>query len=260
MTAMTIDNSDDGTMTTSAKDDGARRLFLVLGILGLLLLSFLPSTLALPVPATGLTPGASSRRNLTTSDNMNVSAVAGNVTQIDILGISITTSWQGFYGNISGNIILADASNNSFYEWGNGTSITGEVFASRATDIVWNTINCSNSTQIAQEEAYLNQSAGASDSVSNTFNETDHTPFLVGLRNMHDCPSTNVFTSGSKVNGNWDQILLADTANKTVYTTIIDRGTQGFDGRMWDFQLLVGENGKNGDTATMTYYFFTELG
>ncbi len=245
---------------TTAATGRTGRLSLAVGILALLLLAYLPTALAVPVPATGLTPGGSSRRNLTTSDNTNVSAVAGNVTRIDILGISITTSWQGFYGNISGNIILADANNDSFYEWGNGTSINGEVFASRDAVIDWGTINCSNSTQIAQEEAYLNQSAGDGDSVSNTFNETDHAPFLVGLRTMSACPSTNVFTAGSKVNGNWDQILLADADDKTVYTTIIDRGTQGYNGRTWDFQLLVGEHGKHGDTSTTTYYFFTELG
>ena len=82
-----------------------------------LLVAYLPVVLAVPNPATGITPGTSSRRNLSTSNITSTLAMAGNITRLDINGMSITQSWQGFYGNISGNMILADAQNNSMYEW-----------------------------------------------------------------------------------------------------------------------------------------------
>ncbi len=236
------------------------QLLLTAGLLTLLTLSLLPATLALPSSATGLTVGTSSRRNLTTSNTTSVDALAGNVTRLDINGLSITTSWQGYYGNISGNVILADAQNYSMYEWGNGTSISGEVYASRNDTIDWANIQCANSTIIAAEESYLGQSSGDSDSVTNTFNSTSHPSFFVGTTNLTGCPSTNAWTSGAQNASNWHQILLADPNDKVVYTTIIDHGATGFDGETHDFQLLVGENGKNGDTSTTTYYFYTELG
>ncbi len=228
-------------------------------LLIILILATLQAAAAVPVPATGLTPGESSRRNLSTSDNTNASAVAGNVTHLDINALSITTSWAGYYGNISGNIVLADANNDSFYEWSNGTSISGEVYASRNDTIDWNTINCSNSTHIAQEETYLGQTSGDADSVTNTFNETDHTAFNVGTRNMNGCPSTNAFTSGALDENNWHQIFLSDDQDRKVYTTIINSSTTGYNGGTWDFQLLVAENEKTGSEGTTLYYFFTEL-
>lgn len=237
-----------------------KRLLFAMGIMALLLVSYLPTVLAIPSPATGLTAGTSSRRNLSTSDVTNISAQAGNVTRLDINGISITTSWQGYYGNISGNILLSDADNNSLYEWGNGTTITGEIFASRNDTIDWGSINCSNSTQVSAEETYLGQASGDGDSVTNTYNETDHPAFLVGARNMHTCPSTNAWSSGTRDPNSWHQVMLADTNDKIVYSTIIDQGSTGYDGNGWDFQLLVAENEKTGNEGPTTYYFFTELG
>jgi hypothetical protein len=34
----------------------------------------------------------------------NHTALAGNVTEIDISGFSVTQTWQGYYGNVSGTI------------------------------------------------------------------------------------------------------------------------------------------------------------
>ena len=113
-------------------------------MIAMLAMLLVPCVLADPSPATGVTPGISSRRNLSMLNSTSAQAEAGNVTRLDINAITITTSWQGYYGNVTGNIVLADANNESLYEWGNATSITGEVYATRTTTVTWNTINCSN--------------------------------------------------------------------------------------------------------------------
>ena len=213
-----------------------------------------------PVPASGLTKGESSRRNLSTTNVTSVDAQGGNVTRLDINGMSITKSWQGYYGNISGNIILADANNNSLYEWGNGTSVTGKVYASRNSTISWATINCTNASGIAAEESYLGQSASDADSVTNTFNQTDHPSFLVAGRNMTGCYSTNTFVNGAFQESHFHEILLSDNNGRIVYTTIIDNDQVGYDGSTHDFQLLVGENEHIGSEGATQYYFFVELG
>jgi len=236
----------------------AKMTFLLAGLLVVLLL--LPAAFAAPVPATGLTSGVSSQRDLSNLNTTSVDAVAGNVTRLDINALSITQSWQGYYGNISGNMVLADAGNNSMYEWGNGTSVTGEVYASRNDTISWATINCSNTTVIAAEETYLGQTSGDADSVTNTFNGTAHPSFLVGGRNMTSCPSTNAFVNGGSQTTDYHQVLLADGSGKTVYTTLIDHGAIGYDGNQWDFELMVGENEHAGSEGPTIYYFFTELG
>jgi hypothetical protein len=191
---------------------------------------------------------------------VTIDAMAGNVTQISINGTAVTTSWQGFYGNITGKMILADAQGNNFYDW-NLSSPSGEVYASRSGDVTWSTIGCLelvNATiDIAAEETELGQSATDPDSVRNTFSLVDHPAFGVGPVTVENCQSTHAYSNGAQGTGFW-QVLLTDTVN-TVYTTVLDASPEvGFDNNPWDFQLLVGENGKGNQDVT-PYYFYVEL-
>ncbi|MGV8169327.1 MAG: hypothetical protein ACP5N3_04695 [Candidatus Nanoarchaeia archaeon] len=222
---------------------------------GLLALSMVA---AQPYGADSVTPGTSSRANLTGITADQVDAQAGNVTELSINGSAITTSWQGFYGNITGKLILADSSGNNFYDW-NLSSPSGEVYASRSNAVTWATINCSNATAVGTEETYLGQSGADPDSVTNTFSLTSHTSFLVGSANMTGCYSTKAYNSaGTQGTGFW-QVLLNDGTN-TVYTTVLDETPEaGFNNQNWDFQLLVGENGKVGNEGATPYYFYVEL-
>jgi hypothetical protein len=188
-----------------------------------------------------------------------VNAEAGNVTELMINGTAVTTSWQGFYGNVSGTLILGDADGNKFYEWGNMTSPSGEVYASRSNSVTWASVNCSDAAAVSTEETALGQAASDPDSVTNTFTVTNHPSFFVGSTNVSGCYSTQAYnSSGEKGTGFW-QVLLGDGVD-TVYTTILDESPQtGFNGNPWDFQLLVGENGKPGNETTTPYYFYVEL-
>jgi hypothetical protein len=96
--------------------------------------------------------------------------------------------------------------------------------------------------------------------VSNTYTLTSHPDFLVGSRNMTSCASTHAYDStGDQGTGFW-QVLLKDSSDYIVYSTIIDDSVQsGFNNRPWHFELLVGENGKAGNEATTPYYFYVEL-
>ena len=57
-------------------------------------------------------------------------AIAGNVTEITLTAFTTTQSWQGYYGNVSGTIQLADASDNVLYNW-SLASPEGEVYSTR---------------------------------------------------------------------------------------------------------------------------------
>jgi len=215
------------------------------------------TTSAQPFGADGVTWVNSSRYN-TSGTPQQLGAQAGNVTQVTINGTAVTTSWQGFYGNITGNIILADAQGNNFYDW-NISSPSGEVYASRSSTVTWATINCSTTANITTEEAALGQAATDPDSVTNTFAATNHPSFLVGSRNMTGCKTTKAYATGGVQGTGYWQILLNDNAN-TVYTTVLDETPEsGFNDLVWDFQLLVGENGKPGNEAATQYYFYVEL-
>ena len=68
-----------------------------------------------------------------------LSAVAGNVTQLTVAGTTVTQTWQGYYGNVTGTITLDDASNNTMYDWALA-SPEGEIYASQAT-VTWTSGN-----------------------------------------------------------------------------------------------------------------------
>ena len=212
---------------------------------------------AQPLGVDDITPGASSRYNDTTTPTA-IDAQAGNVTELSISGISVTRSWQGFYGNITGTIILADASGNNFYDW-NVSTPTGQVYASRNDSVTWTGIACLDATGIENEETYLGQDANDPDSVTNTFSETNHPAFDVGSDPISGCPTTQAYSSGGTQDNQFWQVLLEDTSNNVVYTTIIeDTSPAGFNNQSWHFQLLVGENGQGNNDPT-PYYFYLEL-
>lgn len=231
-------------------------LFLLLGIL--LEAGF---ALATPIPPTDVMVFSSGSRQLPTVSNGTVLAQGGNVTQININALSITKTWQGYYGNVSGNIHLDDANNNTFYVWGNGTSLQGQIYASRNDTIQWTTVNCTDAAQRAAEEEYLGIAPSDGDSVMNTFNKTQHPAFNVGLRTISEnsCFSTYGYVNGSTQNSTFNQILLSDEGNNTIYSTLIAYHTHGYNGQIVDFQLMVGENEHFGSAGPTAYYFFVEL-
>lgn len=240
---------------------GIMRSVILLGLLAFLLVGAAGLVLAVPTPPTNVYPLASSSRQLPDVSTTFIDAVGGNVTEINIDALTITKSWQGYYGNVTGNIHLDDAGNNSFYVWGNATTLSGEIYASRNSTIQWMTINCSTGAQRAAEETYLTQSPSDGDSVTNTFNWTNHPSFLVGMQNItsDSCFSTNIYVNGSAQNASFYQMLLADTYSNIVYTTLIEDDQYAYNGQRADFQLIVGESEKPGNLGPSTYYFFVEI-
>ena len=65
---------------------------------------------------------------------------------------------------------------------------------------------------------------------------------------------------------NFREVLLHDNVNSAIiYTAFISHVFQptsdsnGFDGVVHDFEMVVGEDGHGTDTASSTYYFYLEL-
>jgi hypothetical protein len=201
----------------------------------------------------------SERANLSIEPESTI-AEGGNVSAININAITITKSWQGYYGNISGQIVLQNAQESVFYNW-DIVNPTGEVYATRAIDINFATMNCTDTAGIAAEEAFIGQTTDEGDSVNNTFNQQSHPEFSVGAITIpaDTCRSTNIYVNSGPQSSNFYEVLISDAASNLAYTAIIDSNQVGFDGRPYDFQMLVGENGHFGDTQITPYYFFIEI-
>src|SRR3990167_8342051 len=87
----------------------------------------------------------SSRQN-PSSGPVTVQAEAGNVTSLRIMNERATEAWQGYFGNITGNITLEDVNDNLFYSW-QIANPTGEVYAANFTNTDWTDVYCINVSQ-----------------------------------------------------------------------------------------------------------------
>lgn len=215
----------------------------------------------------------------------SASAVAGNVTEIDLNGYTVTQSWQGYYGNITGTILLGNSNNNVLYNW-TDASPKGEVYASTNSSISWTNIQCFNytatgtyenddlnrggtsqyGTNLTQLQSEFNISSDAPDSVNNTFNLNgtgNHATFYTNNLEFADgtCQSTRLFTNAGQGEVNkFEEVLLYDPNTKSlVFTTILDQDIFGFDNRTHDFEMIVLEDGHGTDTKSTPYYFYVEL-
>jgi hypothetical protein len=121
---------------------------------------------------------------------------------------------------------------------------------------------------LTQIEDYFNIPDYAPDGVNKTFNligfDEGHTPFYTAnyLFSQGQCPSTRVFGSGATQNkGEFEEVLLYEPQTRSlVFTSLINKETYfGFDGKSYDFQMLVLEDGRGTNTETTPYYFWVEI-
>jgi hypothetical protein len=265
------------------------RLFLLLALLTV----FLSTTISALAPFGANVANISSVRAPEDTAG-STDAMAGNVSELTISGYSLTQSWQGYFGNVSGTIMLADLGDNVMYNW-SLASPEGEIYASKNNSIIWNYVQCLNfsadgtygdiatggnpgatntqGTNLAILNAEFGIDFGDVDAPNNTFSldgshesgeyyfhdlfYTNNLEFLAG-----ECLSTNVFgASNSSENNTFQEVLLYEpTTSSVIFTSILDEETPlGFDAKPHDFEMLVLENGHLTDTSTTPYYFWVEL-
>ena len=232
-------------------------------IVFLILLSVLivASVMAAPTGPSTITTLGSSRYS--TSSAANVSAVAGNVTELNFAANTITQTWQGYFGNITGTIVLGNSNNKSMYNW-NISSPSGEVYATRASAVpTWASVVCATAAQAVTEDTTLGVNATVDqDAVNKTFlNTTSFNTFYVGNININtsqNCRAVNLYNGSAAPSSSFQEVLLHD-GTSMIYTALITQDANGFDNRTHDFEMLVGENGHSGDVTTTPYYFYLEL-
>ena len=215
--------------------------------------------------------------------NQNTAALAGNVTALVIEGRTITRYWQGYFGNVSGNIVLADSAGNNLYVWNVGAP-DGEVYATRFNPVNWTNVWCANISDLENEdEAFLLVNVSSdTDTINRTFNKSEFDTFYVGSINFTNgnsgCRATAVNNTG--FGASFYEVILVDADNRTqsgqyaagtvpnvnrsIYVGLIDQNVGSFRvGSNADFQLMVPEPGAGDeaypDGTTTTYYFYVEL-
>jgi len=237
------------------------------GILLVAILGFAADVLADVTNPVTFTVEGSSTRTLVNSNKTNA-AIAGNVTQITIDNTQITQGWQGYYGNITGTIVLDDANNNSMYTWSLADT-GGEVYASRNHSISWASgdIVCADVANVSEENSIIfpGSASDDNDNITETFSLTTHPTIVVGANTItaDSCQYSlatyvdDASDSGRRFN---ETLLYSKSKDAIIYTAIISQDGDGFknNNQLYDFQMLVGEDGHS-DSTTTTYYFYVEL-
>ncbi|MEA2036792.1 MAG: hypothetical protein U9O94_04750, partial [Nanoarchaeota archaeon] len=105
-------------------------------------------------------------------------------------------------------------------------------------------------------EGAFNMSSGDKDGFDETF--TGYTNISIGTKDLTMCPSTNMYVNNATSNF-WNETLLQENiSTKTViFATEVENDRVGFNGKTWDFQMIVADNGDI--DAPTTYQFYVEL-
>ena len=213
----------------------------------------------------------------------NNAAYAGNITELTIRAFAITQTWQGYFGNVTGVIQLADSNDKVMYNW-TLANPEGEVYASVNDTVIWANIQCFNftasgdfaaesgtggstnlyGTNLSRLEAIFNITSADVDGANATFTLFHHDSFSTANQEFlaDECRSTRIFSNtGDGVDQQFEEILLYEPVSASVvFTSLLEEASVlGFDNEDHDFEMLVLENGRGTDIATTPYYFFVEL-
>lgn len=241
-------------------------------------------SLVLAVEPFGATVVNLSSERAPSDDATSIPAIAGNVTELSITGYSITQSWQGYFGNVSGTIMLADTNDNVMYNW-SLASPEGEVYASTNSSIEWNYVQCFNFTADGSYNSDTGQAGATSlygtnltilesmfgieeddvDGVNETFTllGSGHNTFYTNNLEFFEgeCRNTRVFSNaGQGEDDKFEEVLLYEpTTSSVIFASLLNENVFGFDDNPHDFEMLVLEDGHLTDTSTTPYYFWIEL-
>jgi hypothetical protein len=227
----------------------------------LVLLGTVVAVYAIPEGAT-VAVGTPQTKNATSPGS--VTADGGNITEVNVSSDTQTQAWQGFWGEVNGQLVLQDAAAFNFFTW-NLSNISGEVYASRDNAINFAAVFPNNNCSIDN----VLTGFGQTDSVNNTFINNTNRFIQVGLVAINASTACAVYTYvNSTAQSTFFQtiILTDDTNNDTnssvggntsIYAAPIDNNQAGYNTDLHDYQLLVPVNRSAG---VNTYFFYAELG
>lgn len=219
------------------------------GLLALSIVMFAVGAVA-QTPAGVTTSNAN--ETVTTGEPGDVTTEAGAVSQVDISQDTLTEKWSGFYGTVSGNLVLGDASGNNFYTW------TADDFSSsKVIAVPGGNATPSSIAAVSNPNNFLGSEFNSgTDDANATFNYTNDVTV------NDDTASDTALAKTFDQNGQafFDTFLVENTneGNQPAYVAQGVSEQTGFDGETnVNYQMMVGV-GEN--KANERYEFYLELG
>ncbi len=180
----------------------------------------------------------------------NVTTEGGNVTNLDLNSNVSTERWAGFWGNVTGAIVLSPGTAN-FYSWAWTSASGGEVCAvAAASGFDWTAVQAATAAAVDGVWGF----GAVTDNAVNTY-----TSAACGV----DVAGTAVTSAGNTTGvGGFETCVVADggapaaKADFAFCTNITQSGSL-FNGQDGDYEVLVPTNETAGSFET--YYFWLEL-
>lgn len=184
--------------------------------------------------------------------NANVTTEGGNVTNLDLAGNISTEKWAGYWGNVTGQIVLSPGSAPLFYQWAWDSGDGGEVCAiAAASGFDWANVQA---TAGAAIDGIWGFSGTDTDSAASTLTES----CSVDVAGTPVAGSAGITTNGAA----FQTCAVADGAAPAAKSNIafcvnITQGGTLFNTLAGDYQLLAPADETAGTTET--HYFWIEL-
>lgn len=185
----------------------------------------------------------------------NTTTEGGNVTEVNLSSNSSTEKWAGFYGNVSGNLLLAQSyTTPAMYVWTWAPASGGEVCASTGADFGWSAVQTTTRNLI---DAAWYFATGDSDSATSTLTDGSATYDVNGVTGA----TTGTYTNDNSGAAVWQTFALDDTGTaKGDFAFCVNMSTTNTfapNGNTGAYQLMVPTN----ETVNTfeTYFFFVEL-
>ena len=156
---------------------------------------------------------------------------------------------------------------------------------------LWSNLSCATLNQIRNESRLFNhnatwQNTTDEDAYTNTFETTtfSNPGFYAGERQVTDttmfapaygstnCYGINLNENNADQSTNWTQVVLTDgtgqlesgaggapTRYDIVYAALLENDTVGYNGQIYDFQILIPQDGRQGTQQNVAFYFYVEL-
>jgi len=224
-------------------------LLIIAAVFLVISMSFVTTTFAAPSGAS-VTPG--SQETAPSQDAGTVQTEGGNVTPVDVSAYQVTGKWAGFYGNVSGDIRLADSSGNIFYKWTISDPTGGVVYACNGTVDNWAS---SNLAPLYASDGYLPSFLiTGTDSFNNTFTQQEN--FGSPTITVNNVNYTYTYSNNAPGSNFKTYALRTSDGSVLIWAGMINSQKATFNNKVGDYQILAGVNSESNPT---TFYFYLEL-
>jgi hypothetical protein len=198
-----------------------------------------------------------STKGNTSAKEFNISG--GYIATFNLSATLQNPRWKGFVGNVTGSFTLDDATGATIYDWTLST-IAGRVFATRTSgSVTWGSLVCATNATLEAENLALAHSNN-DDNITKTFQRRAHPAFTAAGQaiSANDCPTARPYVSDNSQQTKFNETALHDGTNH-VFCAELENNQAGYDGNLFDFQMIVPENGSAGYGGSTAYYMYVEL-